>query len=613
MLLSYSSSGSAKTRNLQRPSHNWPARMSSADLRTLEERCTPFLAQRAARRGHITTNTPQAITVPSEDDLLLLAKVWGQLSTGFRELYKMAAQLPDTFSSCTSPGGHFEIFYTTIGDDRVDSTDRYGFGTPDWRSRTHTPNGVPDYVDETAFALDSSWAMEIDRFGFVPPVSVRDDQHPSDRYKVVLEKQNDGYYGLTYLNEQLPEKGYGSTITLRNDWSGSEWHALGYDVNPANGIRVTCAHEFFHAIQYAMSWHVDDDIWLDDFPLSWTEGSAVTMEEMAFDSINDYLQYSTTYFDRPTVSFFDNSTSDVVYTNTLLLLYIYYHSPTDDGIEFIRSMHYANYQKKTPFPENLRESSLKIGRSWANLLHSFHTASFFSGSRADPALFLPDAAFFTLKQPVRTQLPTSVSGTVRLNSVNLLRFIPAELETDTLTLAFNGDPQVTSGYGNNWLATLLIRKNGSDSLVAMAIDESGRGALDVSSWQSLDEATLIITNADPVLNRNYSLQCNIDSTLPADQINLYPNPISLRRHHGTAYVSGNDISEIAVYSLNGSLVWRLPEQTFAASSGRQRFNLICRNRNGTDFAPGIYTVVITRDPLSNVSPSRVRRKLLIAP
>ena len=614
-LLVYAFSGSAKTRAVQHPAHRWPTRMSAADLKNLEERCTPFLMERAARRGRgIASATAPVSTMPGENDLLLLFKVWGLLSPEFRELYKTAAQLPDTFSSYPTPGGHFEILYTTGGDDRVDAADRYGFASTEWRRRTDTPNGVPDYVDETAFALDSSWAMEIDRFGFVPPVPVRDEQHPSDRYKVVIERQTDGYYGLTYLDEQLPEKGYSSSISLRNDWSGSEWSSLGYDVNPADGIRVTCAHEFFHAVQYAMSWHVEDDIWLDDFPLSWTEGSAVTMEETGFDSINDYLQYSTTYFSRPTVSFFDNSISDVVYTNALLLLYIYYHSSTDDGIEFIRTMHFNNYRQRTAFAENLRRTSQKIGSSWPDLLHSFHTASFFSGNRADPERFIPDAASFTLKQPARTLLPASVAGTIGLNSVNHFRFTPSSYDSDTLTMVFDGDPEVTAGYdGNNWLATVLIRKDGADSTVAMTINASGSGSLAIGSWRSLDEATLIVTNADPVLNRTYTLRCAVDSTVPANRVDLYPNPVSLRRHHGITHISGNDISEIAVYSLNGSLVWRLPEQTPLPASVRQRFNLDCKTGNGTGFAPGTYTVIITRNSYSNLSPLRLRRKLLITP
>ena len=47
---------------------------------------------------------------------------------------------------------------------------------------------------------------------------------------------------------------------------------MGYQEHPEYGVRVTCAHELFHAVQYAMSWDVKESIFLDDFPLSCIEG-----------------------------------------------------------------------------------------------------------------------------------------------------------------------------------------------------------------------------------------------------------------------------------------------------------------------------------------------------
>ena len=54
------------------------------------------------------------------------------------------------------------------------------------------------------------------------------------------------------------------------------------DGSVAGAIRVTVAHEFFHAIQYGYTnW---DDQW-------WEENTAVWMEDEVFDQINDYLHY----------------------------------------------------------------------------------------------------------------------------------------------------------------------------------------------------------------------------------------------------------------------------------------------------------------------------------
>ena len=79
-------------------------------------------------------------------------------------------------------------------------------GRPDnWRFRYHGANGIPDYVDEVAWALDSAWSMEIDHFGFVEPIPLRNSAHPSTRYKVAIVAQKDPYfYGMTYPQGQSP-------------------------------------------------------------------------------------------------------------------------------------------------------------------------------------------------------------------------------------------------------------------------------------------------------------------------------------------------------------------------------------------------------------------------
>ena len=50
-----------------------------------------------------------------------------------------------------------------------------------------------------------------------------------------------------------------------------------------NALRVTAAHESFHAIQFSY-YHGSDGSW-------WEEASATWMEEVAFTEVDDYLQY----------------------------------------------------------------------------------------------------------------------------------------------------------------------------------------------------------------------------------------------------------------------------------------------------------------------------------
>lgn len=469
-------------------------------VRNLEERLTPYLRHRIARR-HKQTQLKRA--APRETDLLLLAKVWSALSTEFKKLYLESVTLSGHLTSYTSPGGHFEILYSLTGRDSIDATDHYGFSDNNWRNKTSNKNGIPDYIDETAYALDSSWAMIIDRFGFLPPHVYQDSLYPSEKYKVVIEEQDAGYYGITWLYEQVTngKNYYTSYISLRNNWSSPEWYESGYNINPVNGIRVTCAHEFFHTIQYSMSTKIVNAVWLDNFPLSWTEGSAASMEELAFDSIDDYHQYAETYFKNPAISFFDNSTSDVVYTNAILFLYIYQHWSDDNRITFLRSMLFAsNEDASLPFYQNLLNAAARNNGSWPTRLHDFHCASLYTGTSARQSLFLSDAELFrgihlaplSTIDTVRTVLPP--------NSGYFIRLIRDARHSDTLSVSITAALNQSSKPKNSTLpsSSLLLKNRETDTLLVLNSTSTGGAGITLTNWHTWDTLTLITTNGNPV-------------------------------------------------------------------------------------------------------------------
>ena len=63
-------------------------------------------------------------------------------------------------------------------------------------------------------------------------------------------------------------------------------------------------------------------------------GSAVMMEETIFDYIDDYLQYTDSYFLNPGMSFLNQIQNNVIYTNSLLILYLYKFAGNTPGIDF---------------------------------------------------------------------------------------------------------------------------------------------------------------------------------------------------------------------------------------------------------------------------------------
>jgi hypothetical protein len=130
---------------------------------------------------------------------------------------------------------------------------------------------TPAQVDTTLQTLEEVWAREVGSLGFRPPPADSDGI-----YDVYLQELGDqGLYG--YCAPDTATAHSTSYCVLDNDFASSE-----YGAPPLNSLRVTAAHEFFHAIQFG--YDTGEDTWL-------MEGSAVWAEEQVYPSINDYLQY----------------------------------------------------------------------------------------------------------------------------------------------------------------------------------------------------------------------------------------------------------------------------------------------------------------------------------
>ena len=138
-------------------------------------------------------------------------------------------------------------------------------------------NGFPDIIDKWAEYLEKSWEVEVNEMGLIIPRGSQENlidiyiANSSGR-KPKLGPSDYAYTttysdGMPYLvvNNFLPE-------TPNQDPAGQEIGA----------IKVTAAHEFSHAIQFA--YDRNEAKW-------WQEASATWMEDRVFNEVNDYYQY----------------------------------------------------------------------------------------------------------------------------------------------------------------------------------------------------------------------------------------------------------------------------------------------------------------------------------
>jgi hypothetical protein len=481
----------------------------SAALATFESVLRPYFQARAAH-----TAAPLSTYIPQQADLFTLAKHWSQLSTSFRALYASAVEIPAGLKTYISPGGHFQIVYSDSGVDAIDKTDTIGYTSGDWRVRTHASNGIPDYVELVAYAADSAWSMEIDRFGFVKPFPYIGNGYTSPQFRIYIRSftgDEESDYALTVPDDQVTGSiGFRSHIEIRNEWNEDIWNSLGYTAHPEKAINVTCVHEFFHTIQYAMTRQVVDGYVPEDFPVSWIEGTAVLMEDEGFNYVHDYFQYIDDYFSFPTTQVLEPSNDGLpVYKNSIVAMYLFQFTADTPCICFVKNMFFNDYQSPVGFVDNLRRSSGLSGRTWADLLGSFHTGSYYTGSRAVAGRFIRDAD--SLPQwpysPDATGNGRPITKTINPFALNTFSHLHQTGDADGLTIAFVGDSLKTGETDTNsiWSVHCILKKNAipaDDSVFALPISAVCHASAEIDGWHRYTEALVIVTNGRYDLSRS---------------------------------------------------------------------------------------------------------------
>lgn len=182
--------------------------------------------------------------------------------------------------------GMFRLHYTNSGAHAVNNQDTDG-------------NNVPDYVEFIANTLDSVSQINL-QIGYVRPpsdgwYSAARDKGGSDHYDVYLRNITSNLYGYVQPEDYAQgdgnnENSSATEVNAFNSYMVLRNHYNFFPGDEQSNLRVTIAHEYFHAIQFGY------DGWEEPWLL---EATAVWMEEVMFDEINDCYQYMPAWFDEP--------------------------------------------------------------------------------------------------------------------------------------------------------------------------------------------------------------------------------------------------------------------------------------------------------------------------
>lgn len=153
-------------------------------------------------------------------------------------------------------------------------------------------NSIPDYVDRVMTAYEQVWDTEINTLGYRMPLKDSPESDGGRSLDVYLaDIGNEGLYGYCTNDNPRPGRRQSAYCVIDDDFSANEF-APG--TSGLAAMKVTGAHEFFHAVQFAYDW---------DERLFFMEGTAVWVEDEVFDAINanyDYLHDSALH--QPEVS-----------------------------------------------------------------------------------------------------------------------------------------------------------------------------------------------------------------------------------------------------------------------------------------------------------------------
>ncbi len=335
--------------------------------------------------------THNEITECVTDSFVTLAKNWQNLPSKYRQELKpifLRPGLPGSFfgdielsEHFNTP--HFRLHYTRVGPHAPPLED------------FHPRNGVPDYVDLCADAMERSYRVQIDLMGFKKP------------YIDFWAAQNGGNHKLDVYLFTFPALG----ITTA-DWFEGRVLSTALTVAPyfminsriydyvgkAEGIRyleTTCAHEFLHGIQFGYNAYM---------PTWFMEASATWIEVMTYDggviddgdtlpdpdepnetnSYNYYIHQLRRWFLIPDISL-ESRIGDHEYGSVIWSLYMAQRFGYDIIRQFFANATDGSYREMG----NFYDVFIDNGTTLAEAFKTFTVWNYFTNTRANTNLELP--------------------------------------------------------------------------------------------------------------------------------------------------------------------------------------------------------------------------------
>ena len=324
-----------------------------------------------------------------------------------QNILKSVLSRPPLQTSVVSPSGFFRIHY-----------DEAGTNHPSYSSGL----SVEQNVTEVAEALDSVYRFEIDLLGFLWPPS-DNGAGGDDKYDVYIQNQGGGLYGYTEWESNVGSINWTSFMVIDNDYIG--YYSTGLD-----GMKVTVAHEFHHAIQVGNYAVQNGSSPYRQSDLFFYELTSTSMEEFVFDNVNDYYGYMGSYFSHPERAMPNQNGYNLAIWN----IYI------KDNFGFNLIKRQWEMIPSTTAIIAINQSLIEASTYFPRELNKFGIWTYFTNFRRIPGKYFEEAINYPLVIPKYViQFPEPPPGMTSAPTAN--NFVKFNIDsTDTLiALVTNGD------------------------------------------------------------------------------------------------------------------------------------------------------------------------------
>ena len=418
-------------------------------------------------------------------------------------------------------------------------------------------DGIPDYVELAAQTVDEVRDILVNDMNYL---SEPNDGNPYDIY---IEDREGGDWGVNVADDN----GF-SYIVIDNDYLEQEFNESTHCPNQIDKMRVTLAHEFFHAIQRSYK-HKDED---DDFLLEMT---SMWFEDLYLPDCNEYLNWirrddfvDYKIFDNPTQQFdgFDLSVGQRASFGYGMALFGHYLSNKVDPD--IMRLIWEEYSKTDPTDEEqdtisgaglaIKKVLQKVSKQpFSHIWTDFISSNMLCGQFD---FFNQDIYYHEDQQLIDKPivLNDDLSNTLYVNPNNSISYIE------------HLNPNSASMKSLVMLSDMFLSLNFSNTENTITEDYSGyyvnRGDINSRTLINSDIFNNILSNQTDffsiVLSSNLEdleLDINIESKRAPNQTlisNIYPNPLVSRKNFNIKVQAHQNIEDykITIYNVLGQLV-----------------------------------------------------------